>query len=141
MLINSGKEMSEQKKTSKNLSGFGFQKSEGLKGTWRALDKAKISKNKRFEERFYLQLAKIPLFGAEERGRVRRRRRDRGGVMKYICSKSQRERDSVSCFLGRALGAERTWLADSGFPNSTQKWCWLEGVTQSGGEGHVRADQ
>ena len=48
----------------------------------RALDKAKISKSKRFEERFYLQLAKIPLFGAEEGGRVRRRRRDRGGVMK-----------------------------------------------------------
>lgn len=41
VLITSGKEMSEQKKTNRNLSGFGFQKPNALRGTRKAPDWSK----------------------------------------------------------------------------------------------------
>ena len=58
VLINSGKEMSEQKKTNRNLSGFGFQKPKACRGTLRALDWSKwVRATSLKRERFSFQLA------------------------------------------------------------------------------------
>lgn len=123
--------MSEQKKkkTNGNLSCFGFQKSKALRGTLRALNMARMSGNKGFEERFSLRWTENPLFEGEVRVG---RRRDTGGMIDLEMQQGPERGALCPAFWAKSCRAERTQLADSCFPVWPRNGAGPEGIMKLG---------